>query len=332
MKNIAVAGFGFMGMTHTLNILKNKELKLKAIIDPDLHLLEKNLNAETGNFSTGNISPEELAELNKYSSLDECLESEDLDAVHLCVHTNLHYDLTRKALLKDKHVLLEKPFCLDIDKGQELIELAEKRGKVLMIGHVLRFMSPYVQLKKWIESEEFGKLRFLSMHRYSGIPTWGQWIDKNISTSSGGALFDLVIHDIDFASWVLGQPSVIKCNYLPGKMSNHDYVSAMWNYDGSNVNVKIEGGNTFHGKFSFQAGYMAQFEKASVHYTSLKGDTIQVSDEKSIKEISAGDPGTSYYDEIDYFAGCMKNGNRPELCLPGSSLDTIKLCYRHIME
>jgi predicted dehydrogenase len=330
MKRIAVAGFGFMGMTHALNILKNKDLRLVAIVDTDISLIEKNIDAKGGNFSTGNIDKKDLASIHKYSSFDECLNSEDLDAISICVHTNLHYELTRKALLHGKHVFLEKPFCLDIKEGEELISLAENKKKILMVGHVVRFMPPYQKLKQWIDSKEFGELKFLSLSRFTGLPAWGQWKEKHVKGTSGGALFDLVIHDIDFAGYVLGLPSEIKCSYLPGEFSKHDYISAMWSYKNKNVHVKIEGGLTFHSNFPFQAGYMAQFEKASVLYTSLKGEVIVIADDQSVKEVPAGDAGSGYYNEIAYFTECVINNSQPAECMPASSLQSIQLCYNHL--
>lgn len=330
MIKVAVVGFGFMGMTHSLNILKNKDLKLVAIVDVNPEMIEKNLHSKSGNFSTGEIDVHDLDNIHKYSNIDDCLDSEDVDLVNVCVHTDLHYEISKKALLRGRHVFVEKPFCLDVKQVEELINLAEEKKKSIMVGHVVRFMAPYRKLKQWIDSKEFGELRFLSLSRFSGLPGWGQWKEKSISGTSGGALFDLVIHDIDYANYVLGSPSEIKCNYLPGGMSNHDYISAMWNYKEKDVHVKIEGGNTFHSNFPFQAGYMAQFEKASIMYTTLKGDVIHIADDKSIKEVAAGDAGTGYYDEIAYFAHCLKNNVQPEECMPLSSLQSIKLCYKHI--
>ena len=283
MIKVAVVGFGFMGITHTLNILRNRNLKLEAIVDINPALIEKNLNAKSGNFSTGNIDISRLEGVGKYSDLDECLRSEELDAINICTHVNLHYEMARKALLNDKHVFVEKPFCLDPQKAEELIDLARIRNKLLMVGHVVRFMPPYQKLKDWVGSREFGELKFLSLSRFCGLPAWGQWKDKNVKELSGGALFDLAIHDIDFANWIAGMPSEIRCSYLPGEYSKHDYISAMWRYNDSDLHVKIEGGFTFHSSFPFQAGYMARFEKASMLFTSLRGDIIQIADNEQHK-------------------------------------------------
>ena len=330
MKNVAIIGFGFMGMTHAMNILRINDLKLKAIVDKDLSVIVKNLQSSIGNIQVGNIDPAELANVSRYSDIDECLKGEDVDSVIICTHVNTHYSMTKIALEHDKNVFLEKPFCLDLNQSNELIALAEERKKLLMIGHVVRFMPPYQLLKKWVDNREFGDLKFLSLTRFCGLPGWGQWLDKSIRDLSGGALFDLSVHDIDFALSVLGPPSQIKCSYLPGEYSKQDYISAMWSYNMRSVHVKIEGGFTFHRNFPFQAGYIAQFSNASVVYSSVKGDVIQIADDNSLRDVPAGDAGAGYYNEMAYFSECLNNGTAPELCLPSDSHKAIELCYNHL--
>jgi predicted dehydrogenase len=331
MKNIAIVGFGFMGMTHAANILKNKKLKLVAIVDKDLQGIEAKLKSKTGNFSIENIDPATLAGINKYRDIEQCLNAEKLDAIHICVHTDLHYTLAKICLSRGFNVLLEKPMTLDIKNGEELIALANQHKSTFMVGHVLRFMAPYQKLKKWIDEKSYGPLRFLSMSRFSGVPGWGQWKEKQKAFgSSGGALFDLLIHDIDFVNFVLGKPDGVESRILPGALSDYDYISAFWNYDKLGVKVKLEGGNTFHSSFPFQAGYMANFEHASILYTTLQPDTIQVATNEDIINIQAEDGTDGFYNEIDYFYQCVELGVAPERCLPQSSLDTINLCYQHL--
>ena len=330
MLKIAVAGFGFMGITHTINILKNKNLQLVAIVDKNPDNIRKNLAEKTGNFSTRAISMEMLSSVNIYKSLDDCLEHEELDAVVISVHTSLHFELTKKALNAGKHVFLEKPFCLEMNEGNEMIELARQRNLILMVGHVVRFMPPYLKLKNWIENKKFGALKLLSMHRFSGLPAWGEWKEKQTAFgSSGGALFDLVIHDIDFASWALGQPDSIQSTCLPGKLSNQDYVSAIWNYNSKDFKVKIEGGNSFHSTYPFQAGYTAVFEKASILYSSGDASTIKVSTDTETGQISVGDANEGFSGEMDYFESCINSNQKPDNCSPESALKTVALCYKH---
>jgi predicted dehydrogenase len=319
-----------MGVTHTMNILKNNELELVAIVDNNPENIEKNLNEQVGNLSTGTFNKNEISGIKTYSSLEECLANEQLDACIIAVHTNFHYKLSKLALEKGVNVFLEKPFCLNISEGEELIKLAHRKNLLLMIGHVVRFMPPYVKLKNWIESGEFGSLKFLSMSRFSGLPAWGQWKEKQKDFgSSGGALFDLVIHDIDFVQWILGNPDSIESTCLPGKLSNHDYLNAIWKYN-SGINVKIEGGNTFHTNFPFQAGFSANFENASILYSSSNPESIIVATDSETAQIPAGDAMKGYSDELDYFFRCLIKHEEPNICMPESALETIKLGYQHI--
>ena len=118
MKKVAILGFGFMGMTHAENILKNSDLELVAIIDKNPKAVEEKLLSGAGNFAVGEIKPEKIEQIKRYISLDDCLEYEELDAVLICVHTDLHYEMTKKVLLYGKHVFLEKPFCLNMQTGR----------------------------------------------------------------------------------------------------------------------------------------------------------------------------------------------------------------------
>ena len=331
MKKVAILGFGFMGMTHTESILRNSELDLVAIVDKNSKAVEEKLLSPTGNFATANFSQDKLDKIKRYSNLDDCLEFEELDAVLICVHTDLHYEMAKRVLLHGKHVFLEKPFCLNMHQAEELVALAREKERILMIGHVVRFMPPYQKLKEFVNNGQFGALKFLSLSRYSGVPAWGEWVERRTSFgSTGGALFDLLIHDIDFANYLLGIPGSITCDYLPGLLSKHDYISALWSYFDKNLKVKIEGGNIFHSNFPFQAGYMAGFEHASIQYSTLKGDIIRIATDTTLEEIPAGQAGEGFYNEVAYFAQCINRNMPPVECMPESALQTIQLCYDHL--
>ena len=331
MINVAVIGFGFMGITHSLNIMRNKRLDLKAIITRNTADIPMRVKEQQGNFSSGEIRAGDFEKIPSYMSLRDCLKHERIDIVHICVHTNLHYELAREAMEQGIHVFMEKPMTLRLEEAELLNHYAKRMKVKLMVGHVVRFMPAYKKLKKWIDEKDFGPLEFISLTRYSGLPSWGQWKEKHAEFgSSGGALFDLVVHDIDFLNYVLGQPGKIQAVCQPGLLSMHDHVSAQWHY--GDVNARIEGGNTFHSSFPFHAGYIARFGKASIFYSSLIPEYIKICTNESVTEVEAGDPNDGFYDEIDYFASCVENDVDPVECMPESSIQTIKLCYDHIRE
>ena len=78
-----------------------------------------------------------------------------------------HYDLTRQALLAGKDVLCEKPLALTYEQGAELVQLAERQGRVLMVGHVMEYHPGIVRLLELVRSGELGKVRYIYSNRLS---------------------------------------------------------------------------------------------------------------------------------------------------------------------
>ncbi len=331
MKKVAVIGFGFMGITHSMNILKCKNLELTAIIERDVDSISEKLEHKVGNIATGDVDTETLNKIPAYSTLESCLEIEKLDAVHVCVHNDLHFSIVKEALNNGLHVLVEKPICLDLKEGEELVKLAAENSLVLMTAHVVRFMPPYKKLVEMIDSNEYGNLKFLSLNRFTGVPDWGEWKEKQENFGiSGGALFDLVIHDIDFAAFALQEtPEKIESTVLPGKLSNYDYVNALWHYPSKDLTVKIEGGNIFHSNYPFRSSFTAIFEKATVSFSSQTPEHIFIDNNMERTTIDAGDIDKGYFDEIVLFSDSMENGALPEKYSTESALETIRLCILH---
>ena len=330
MQKFVIVGFGFMGMTHAKSILNHPGAQLVAIVDLDPEKALENLGQETGNLETGAIKREDFSEIPTYTSLKDCIAKEEVDACILSVHTEHHYSMSVQVLEAGIHVFVEKPLVLDPAQGIKLINLASQKDLLLMVGHVVRFMPPYLKLKHWIESGEFGELSWLSMTRFTGLPGWGQWKEKQKDFgSSGGALFDLAIHDIDYVQWVLGKPDSIEATTLQGKLSAHDYVCALWKYK-SGPDVKIEGGTRFHHQYPFEAGFSANFEKASIKYSSSSPENIIIATDAETVLVSAGDAMEGYPEELGYFVDCLDRKAKPEKCLPESALQSIRLCYEHL--
>ncbi|MGP1421666.1 MAG: Gfo/Idh/MocA family protein [Tannerella sp.] len=324
----AVVGFGFMGKTHAANILRSDVMTLSAIVDRSPDAIGQ---AMAGNLDTGSFDPKALSSVRQYTDWEECLEKEELDLAYICVHTSKHCEMAMKALRKGLHVFIEKPFVLDVAEGEALIEEARRQQRKIGVAHVVRFMPAYVRLMELYHEEMYGALKFLSLTRFSGIPHWGEWEKRRQDFgSSGGALFDLLIHDIDYVYYLLGKPDRIESRCLPGALSLHDYVSAFWHYEGRDRMVEVEGGNTFHARLPFEAGFRAVFERASVTWSSGNARELYVADDVSLQTIALPDAGEGYRDEGTYFARCILNDTYPETCSAESSLETVRLCHQHI--
>ena len=148
MPRVAVVGCGYWGK----NLVRNHyELgSLQAICDVDTARLQ------------------ELAKTYPVSatrSIDDVLGDAGIQGVVIAAPAAQHYELTRKALLAGKDVFVEKPLALRVEEGQELVNLACKHERILMVGHILEYHPAVVELKRMIRSGELGKVQYIYSSR-----------------------------------------------------------------------------------------------------------------------------------------------------------------------
>ena len=261
-----------------------------------------------------------------YASYEKMIEKENVDFVDICTPSYLHADMAVYALEHGLHVLCEKPMSINSSEAQRMIDAKQKSGKLLMIAHVVRFMSPYVYLKSVVDSCELGKPVHVIMHRLSETPRWSweNWMMDE--KKSGHVTLDLSVHDIDFAQYVFGQPEQISAVYHEMK-DESNFVSTNMLYDGFHVETV---GGWYNAAIPFHAEYTAIFENG---YVESRGGKIV----KNGKEVSLEATETSedtginlsgadgYADEIAYFMDCIKNNREPERVSPESSLKSVQL-------
>lgn len=121
-----------------------------------------------------------------YASYDALLEDEDVNIVYIPLINTLHFEYAKKAILKKKHVILEKPFTLKAMEAKELFELA-KRNKVFLMESMKTTFMPMIQMaKKLIDNETIGKVKYVRFERGSiNAFNKGHWmLDKEYG---GGA-------------------------------------------------------------------------------------------------------------------------------------------------
>jgi len=138
------------------------------------------------------------------ASLDEVVARRDVEAVDICLPTPMHEEFAVKALQSGKHVLCEKPLTLSLDSADRIFEAAAGSGKVFMVAQVVRFWPQYRAARDLVNAGAVGRLLSARLSRTSAPPSWAKWFED--PHKSGGALFDLGIHDLDYAVWLLGRP------------------------------------------------------------------------------------------------------------------------------
>lgn len=146
---VAVIGTGYWGK----NLVRNfHELgALGAICDSSEETLDRLAEAYPGS-----------RPVNAYA---EVLGDPSLSAVAIATPAETHANLVREALLAGKDVFVEKPLCLSLPTGEELVSLARDTGRVLMVGHLLWYHPAVLKLKELIDAGELGRIQYIYSNR-----------------------------------------------------------------------------------------------------------------------------------------------------------------------
>ncbi len=147
--NVAVIGAGYWGK----NLVRNYHaLKaLHTICDTDPEVLDNFRKAYPG--------------VETMSGPERVFADKNVNAIVISTPASTHYDLVLSGLEAGKHVFVEKPLCLDVEEGEELVKLARDKGLVLMVGHLLHYHPAIIELKKLIDRGELGRLQYIYSNR-----------------------------------------------------------------------------------------------------------------------------------------------------------------------
>jgi UDP-N-acetylglucosamine 3-dehydrogenase len=131
-----------------------------------------------------------------YTSLDEMLKREKLDAVNICTPASTHVAMASKSLEAGVNTFVEKPMTTTSKDGEVLIQIAKKANRILTVGFIERFNPPITGLKEMISKGKLGELILLEFHRENR---------RGENISDVGIVKDASVHDIDTACWLFGE-------------------------------------------------------------------------------------------------------------------------------
>lgn len=158
---------------------------------------------------TKQLAQEKYPTIISYSNFDDLLANKEIDLVIVNTPNYTHFELTKKALLANKHVIVEKPFTVTVAQGEELIQLATEKNKVLSVYHNRRFDSDYLTIKNVLEQNLLGEIVEAVFHfdRYSEQLSYK--LHKETPGLGTGNLYDLGSHLIDQALQFFSFPKAI---------------------------------------------------------------------------------------------------------------------------
>jgi predicted dehydrogenase len=322
MVRVGIVGFGFMGKMHLRCYRALDNVNVVAVCDVDQARL-KDTKGAAGNIE-GAQAPHDLAGVNLYTDFDKMLAKENLDAVSITLPTFMHRDFTVKALEARVNVLCEKPMAMHTAQCEDMIVAAQQAGKVLQIGHCIRFWPQYAKTKQLINSGDYGRVLACSFRRLSAPPTWSweNWL--NNKDQSGGALMDLHIHDTDFVQYLFGVPKAVHSQSAVGPSGGPDYVSTQYIYKDQAV-VVAEGGFVTSPDFRFEMSFIIILEKATIVYDCTLDPAFTVLPAEGKPFTPDVEPGDGYSLEIAHFIKKITGQNVPEIISPVGSLNAVKI-------
>lgn len=188
----AVIGCGRISYRHVEAILANPMAELVALCDLKPGLAEERAKG---------------LKVSTYRDYNEMLKKERIDVVNIMTPSGMHAEHAIDIIKKyKKHLVIEKPMCLKVSDGIDLIKMAEQNNVKLFIVHQNRFNKAIRKIKEAIDSKSFGKITLGSVRirwsrgqSYYDRDAWrGTW------ALDGGALTNQAIHHLDLLQWLLG--------------------------------------------------------------------------------------------------------------------------------
>jgi predicted dehydrogenase len=316
--NLAIVGLGFMGATHARAARSIGSIRLAAVADSSEKRLSGDLRDVGGNLgATGELM--DFSQVRKFRDIETLLAAPDIGAVDICLPTDLHAPTAIAALRAGKHVLVEKPLALTEAAANEVLREAERSGRILMTGQVLRFLPPYAAAARMVRAGELGAIKMSWFRRNCAKPSWGGWLTD--PARSGGGIFDLLIHDVDYAISLFGEPARITA------VGSDGLISATFIFSGAGP-VIIEGGWHALGPYPFSMAFTIAGENGTLEFSSAGSPLTLSRAGAAAAEIVAVAEVDGFQQELRYFAECVEFNRQPDQCPPRESALAVKVALK----
>jgi predicted dehydrogenase len=258
-----------------------------------------------------------------YRALGEVLADPEVEMVDLCVPTPLHFEQAIAALQAGKHVLCEKPLAVSSVRARKIVQAAQSARGFFMPAMCMRFWPGWCCLKAVVEEERYGKVQAARFRRMSPMPSWGKGTYAS-GNETGGALFDLHIHDTDFAQFLFGRPASVFSTGVTGAGGSIDHVVTQYHYAGGPA-VYAEGSWLLTGNFSMS--YTVLCERATLDYDSARGaEALVVTEQGKGRRVVKLSGSDGYSGEIRYMLEAVQSGKAPKVVTARDGLSAVEIC------
>lgn len=168
-----------LGLIGAGNIIKSRHLPALVAAKDEFDLIGiLDVKGENSKILAKKYNIPNFSKYEKYDDLDKLKWFKKIDAVIIGIPPKEHYQMVKKCLLLGKHVLVEKPFVVNLEEGKELIELAKKKKLILAVNHNFQFSRAFIKLENEIKKGSLGKIRSFYGVQFSNdtrrLPIWSE--------------------------------------------------------------------------------------------------------------------------------------------------------------
>lgn len=317
---IAVLGLGFMGSTHVHAWRQIPGAQVAAVASNDKMRLSGDLSGVQGNIG-GPGEKLDFSAVARYTRAEEAVRDPDVEAVDICLPTHLHERIAVLAMRSGKHVLVEKPMALDGAAADRMIAESERHGRILMAAQVVRFIAPYRAAAGILRSGRLGPVRSAMLRRRCAAPAWSAWLAD--PAQSGGGVFDLLIHDIDFCLHLFGKPEAVTASGYEDLARGVDWILAQFWYPSIGA-VAISGGWHHPAAYPFSMEFTIVADSGTLEYNSAGAPLSEYGADGQRHAVDVPE-ADGYRAELEYFLECATRGQKPLACPPEESALAVKL-------
>lgn len=143
---------------------------------------------------------------NVYLDYKEMLKQKDIEMVTITAPNYLHAQMTHDIARAGKHVVCEKPLCMTLEEADQMIEICNQEGVLLMYAEELFFTPKYVKAKEMAEQGAFGQV-YLVKQSEKHFGPHAEWF-WDVDLSGGGVFMDMGCHGVAFVYWFLDRPKL----------------------------------------------------------------------------------------------------------------------------
>ena len=198
----------------------------------DLQLSDSGIATAVGSRSQGSADrfADEFGIAHRHAGYESLVADPDVDVVYVATPHPMHHDNAILALRAFKHVLVEKPFTMNAVEAREIVQVARENGRFAMEAMWTRFLPHVVLIRDWLARGVLGDIVTVTADH-------GQWFAEDpefrlfAPELGGGALLDLGVYPVSFASMVLGTPDRIVSMSDPAFTGVDAQTSILFGYD-----------------------------------------------------------------------------------------------------